>query len=324
MYSTTSSVSRSYLTRSKFDKRLIIFIVALTHLFAASDEADGQIVDITVFASIDVVDDDPSFSGLQSGDEVIIDWLNVDLGLPADFPDVDFAEVSNPASDVQVSTFSGGFPGPDFFLDDFNSILMSNVFAEIMLSGGGTGYFGDQIDFYAGGPESSLDFYFFNFSFDVPFSGPGGTDPSIPDDIGTDPTPLQYVPLIDTMLLNPIGNGQGSFSSDEVSFSFFVDQVQFDGTTGGDLLADLNDDDFVDDLDFDIWQNNYATGNPAGDVNSDGFVDGTDYLIWQRQFGASNFPTLSAVPEPTTPTIAFVIAIVSVGICRNQQTSQTV
>lgn len=317
MHSTTPTDAKSYRTRSKFNKWSIICFVAFSNLFALSGVTDGQIVDsITFFASIDVVDDDPSFSGLQSGDEVIIDWFNVDLGLPADFPDVDFAEVTSPASSVQLSTFSGGFPGPDFFLEDFNSILMSDAFAEIMLSGGGTGYFGDQIDFIAGGPESSLDFYFFNFSFDVPFSGPGGTDPSIPDDIGTDPTPLQYVPLIDTMLPNPIGNGQGFFSSDEVSFSFFVNEVQFGGMTGGDLLGDLNDDDFVDELDFDLWQNNYATGNTAGDVNSDGFVDGTDYLIWQRQFGASNFPPLSAVPEPVSIALAFGIAIVGVNLRR--------
>lgn len=71
------------------------------------------------------------------------------------------------------------------------------------------------------------------------------------------------------------------------------------------LDADFNDDNYVDQVDLNIWQNGYGIANNAthaqGDTNHDGKVNGLDFLIWQRQYSPSQGGGLldvSIVPEP--------------------------
>ena len=66
------------------------------------------------------------------------------------------------------------------------------------------------------------------------------------------------------------------------------------------MLADLNGDNVVDEIDFDLWELNYGTTNSDGDVNLNGLVDGQDFLIWQQQFGDFILSDLSAIPEPSS------------------------
>lgn len=53
--------------------------------------------------------------------------------------------------------------------------------------------------------------------------------------------------------------------------------------------GDANGDNVVDDLDYDIWRNNYGSttenGSSSGDFNSDTKVDGIDYVIWHKTYG---------------------------------------
>jgi hypothetical protein len=88
-------------------------------------------------------------------------------------------------------------------------------------------------------------------------------------------------------------------------------------------LFDLNADDFIDQLDLDVF-NTYILAPPAlaGDFNMDGNVDAADYVMWRktnngsyadwvRDFGESLAGSggSGAVPEPTS------LALVLVGVC---------
>lgn len=74
------------------------------------------------------------------------------------------------------------------------------------------------------------------------------------------------------------------------------------GTSNGNpfLLGDANLDGFVDTTDFNVWNENKFTMNPAwcsGDFNADGFIDTGDFNIWnENKFTSSD---VSAVPEPS-------------------------
>ena len=67
------------------------------------------------------------------------------------------------------------------------------------------------------------------------------------------------------------------------------------------LPGDANLDGFVDASDFNIWNANKFTVNPAwcsGDFNHDGFVDGSDFNVWN----SNKFTSVAAVsvPEPSS------------------------
>jgi T5SS/PEP-CTERM-associated repeat protein len=73
---------------------------------------------------------------------------------------------------------------------------------------------------------------------------------------------------------------------------------------------DLNGDGVVDDVDYNIWRQNFGTTGPAGDANNDGTVDASDYTIW-RDACCGPFPGAGSgsgsgggfggtVPEPTS------------------------
>ncbi len=73
------------------------------------------------------------------------------------------------------------------------------------------------------------------------------------------------------------------------------------------ISGDANLDGVVDASDFNIWNANKFTQNPAwcsGDFNHDGFVDGSDFNVWNSRKFTSVF-TAVAVPEPS----AWMVAI---------------
>ncbi|MBL7755680.1 MAG: hypothetical protein JNM44_14485, partial [Chitinophagaceae bacterium] len=48
--------------------------------------------------------------------------------------------------------------------------------------------------------------------------------------------------------------------------------------------GDINQDAVVDGLDYNDWEldnNNFASGYLATDINGDGIVDGLDFLLWE-------------------------------------------
>lgn len=79
--------------------------------------------------------------------------------------------------------------------------------------------------------------------------------------------------------------------------------------------ADFNGDGVVNELDIQIWKNNYpiASGAPKilGDADGDGDVDGADFMKLQRDFGIIPVPPIMAVPEPST----LVLALLTIGFC---------
>ncbi|QEG34487.1 PEP-CTERM sorting domain-containing protein [Bythopirellula goksoeyrii] len=72
--------------------------------------------------------------------------------------------------------------------------------------------------------------------------------------------------------------------------------------------ADFNGDGIVNQLDMQIWQNNYGRTAPPdlsalGDADGDGDVDGLDFLKIQQQYGGMGMPLTAAlanVPEPSS------------------------
>ncbi|MEM9294730.1 MAG: family 16 glycosylhydrolase [Planctomycetota bacterium] len=82
--------------------------------------------------------------------------------------------------------------------------------------------------------------------------------------------------------------------------SIFIDSATL-AVTLGRLDGDINDDGFVDLLDFDLLAQNYGSstsaGAAAGDFNNDGVVNLLDFNIFATNFGSS-LP--ASVPEPAT------------------------
>ncbi len=66
-----------------------------------------------------------------------------------------------------------------------------------------------------------------------------------------------------------------------------------------DLVGDVNGDDHVDLLDFDVIRANFYEGNSLeeGDVNQDGFVNEVDFRLWKDAFGGGG---PASVPEPSS------------------------
>jgi hypothetical protein len=83
--------------------------------------------------------------------------------------------------------------------------------------------------------------------------------------------------------------------------------------------ADFNGDDAVDGADFLIWQQNLGTagGLAQGDADGDGRVTGADLGFWQQQFSPVNPPETTAVPEPTTATLA-TLALLGMRLLRRR------
>ena len=198
-----------------------LLLVASLVLGISNQAYTQDLQTISFFGTIDDIFDDSGSTGLQSGDEVIIDWIDIDFSQSAEFAEDNFVSVINAVDSVTLSTFASDSPVVDFFFQDSTFIDISNAFSELP-SGD---FVGDRIDLQANGIGSFLDLFLVNFSFGSPFSGPDGTDPSIPSDIATVAEPLQFLTLLDSSLPNAIGNGQGDFSSGAVSFSFFIDFV---------------------------------------------------------------------------------------------------
>jgi hypothetical protein len=89
------------------------------------------------------------------------------------------------------------------------------------------------------------------------------------------------------------------------------------------LAGDFNEDALVDALDLQVWRDAIAANDASADADFDGDSDGHDFLAWQRGLGNAgppglyspsavilyNPPSVSAVPEPATASLAFVAAL---------------
>jgi glucose/arabinose dehydrogenase len=77
------------------------------------------------------------------------------------------------------------------------------------------------------------------------------------------------------------------------------------------IAGDFDGDDDVDADDLVVWQNAFAAGgNASGDADGDGDTDGADFLVWQQNIGAASTATGGAVPEPSTPVLLGLAALV--------------
>jgi T5SS/PEP-CTERM-associated repeat protein len=97
----------------------------------------------------------------------------------------------------------------------------------------------------------------------------------------------------------------------DITYSFDTVTVTATGLAAVPIGADFNADGIVDQLDMQIWQDNYGRTSPPdlsefGDADGDGDVDGRDFLKIQRDFGGPPTPlvaaiggNVTAVPEPT-------------------------
>lgn len=111
------------------------------------------------------------------------------------------------------------------------------------------------------------------------------------------------------LVLLATGNDAGSSSgADDPRAIYYLDNVrlEFESATGPGLVADFNNDGFVDGEDLLIWQSAYGINDDA-DANGDGISDGRDFLIWQRHFGSGvRMASAITVPEPMAITVVFL------------------
>jgi hypothetical protein len=78
------------------------------------------------------------------------------------------------------------------------------------------------------------------------------------------------------------------------------------------VRGDYNGDMVVDNLDYAVWRSAFGSSTKlAADGNFNGAVDAADYLIWRRNIGAGDTSpaNFSAVPEPTTVKVLFVVSV---------------
>jgi T5SS/PEP-CTERM-associated repeat protein len=117
---------------------------------------------------------------------------------------------------------------------------------------------------------------------------------------------------------------------DSVLKSYFIRAFDFSLAVGG----DFDGDGIVDELDFNVWKQNFGkTGVPGtlpGDANHDGVVDGVDFIIFQNQFGGPPMAVPGAgagglaganatVPEPESLALVLGGAVLALAVRRTHQ-----
>lgn len=83
--------------------------------------------------------------------------------------------------------------------------------------------------------------------------------------------------------------------------------------------GDANLDGVVDGSDFNIWNSNKFTSNPAwcsGDFSADGSIDGSDFNIWNSNKFTSSDSSL--VPEPVSSSM-LLVGVLCLGLARRQR-----
>lgn len=64
------------------------------------------------------------------------------------------------------------------------------------------------------------------------------------------------------------------------------------------LTGDYNGSGQVNNLDYNLWRENFGTNNLASDGNQNGVIDAADYVVWRDAL--ASFPSaITAIPEPT-------------------------
>jgi hypothetical protein len=82
------------------------------------------------------------------------------------------------------------------------------------------------------------------------------------------------------------------------------------------LFGDFNDDGFVNAADYTVWRDNVGAASLPNDNNL-GVVGPAHYQLWRDNYGSSNVSVSTAVPEPTSVAIVFVIVTITFGIRRS-------
>jgi hypothetical protein len=120
----------------------------------------------------------------------------------------------------------------------------------------------------------------------------------VPGDFNGD----QFLDCVDlTALEDEVANGGSNLEFDvdmdgfvtSADVTYWLDELRMA------LPADANLDDFVDGVDFIVWNDHRFTATGAwcsGDFNRDGFVDAGDFIIWNE----NRFTSADVVPEPGT------------------------
>ena len=118
----------------------------------------------------------------------------------------------------------------------------------------------------------------------------------------------EHGPLLDGYDLEFVITGDSSFSpgswyQDQLFYLQVVNAPTYD-------VADLNEDTFVGELDFDILENHWAWTTATasqGNINEDGYVDAADVgIMFENWTGDSS----GAVPEPSSLVLAALVLCV--------------
>ena len=110
----------------------------------------------------------------------------------------------------------------------------------------------------------------------------------------------------------PEGDADGDGDTD--GRDFLIWQQQFIPPPPAPVFtADFNDDGFVDHDDLLVWQSSYGV-NLEADANRDGTTDGRDFLIWQRELYDQSQLGLTAVPEPATFSVLFLLGLTGLSL----------
>jgi hypothetical protein len=100
----------------------------------------------------------------------------------------------------------------------------------------------------------------------------------------------------------------------DLTFEFLLagESTPLTGEVVFQIPGDFNADGSVNAADLAVWRTSFGS-TAAADANGDGATDGADFLLWQRNFGASLATNASAaqtaIPEPTTATLAAIAAL---------------
>ncbi len=96
--------------------------------------------------------------------------------------------------------------------------------------------------------------------------------------------------------------------------------TELEFTTAPFLAGDYNRNHVVDAADYTVWRNTLGqmgvSAHSGADGDGDGNVTATDYGVWKANYGMTSTGLGSfsaAVPEPATPTLAFLTFLSVVG-----------
>ncbi|WP_252852740.1 PQQ-dependent sugar dehydrogenase [Aeoliella straminimaris] len=120
-----------------------------------------------------------------------------------------------------------------------------------------------------------------------------------------------------------------SFGEDLYGNLYIVDRDGdiFRIDTDSTLPGDYNGDRMVNELDYDVWNQSFASINSlAADGNGDGTVDIADYVVWRNHLGSEigmdELSGATEIPEPSTVAVLFSSLVVGSLVRRRHASSR--